>query len=575
MVLARAGTDSPRRAGCGILVLQTLSLFPPKPSPLVPGYRLDRYELLCPIAQGGMASVWVARQRGKHGFEKLVAIKTILPQYATDPRFHQMFLDEAHIAAAIEHVNVAQILDLGEEAGVLYLAMEFVDGDALSKLQRACDKKKMKMPPGIVLRILADACAGLQAAHELRDRDGNELHVVHRDVSPQNIMVTQKGVAKLIDFGIAKARDRMAGDTGAGLLKGKVHYMPPEQAMGKHVDARADVWAIGAIAYHLLSGHLPFDGENHLATLHLLTSGRPPLPLMEAHPSVAFSVRRAMTFEVDKRIGSCAELQQELEEAMHEAELSTTSEQVGAFMDEHLGDRRDQRRRAIKAALQAAAERGKASGMRALMVDGTGSISASGVMPLPTFLDEPLPPVPSAVTVVGQSGPGVDPLARSGETALASAPGVPSSGGVVPSEVSNATLGSAAIEALPASPAPTRNRGTLAVSLFLGALILGSGAFLLLGKKSAPPTSAGPGTEEPKSAHASATTTGATSTMAAATASATIEPSATTAPEPSAGTSASAGTAPTSSFKFPPFKPGAPTKPSTSTAPTKKPDDGF
>src|SRR5487761_2463389 len=152
---------------------------PPGPA-LAPGYKLDRYELLCPIAEGGMASVWVARQRGKHGFEKLVAIKTILPAFATDPRFQEMFLDEARIASRIEHPNVTQILDLGEEHEVLYLAMEYVDGDALSRLNHACLKEGMKIPPGILLRVLADTCAGLHEAHEMMDSSGMPLEVVHR-----------------------------------------------------------------------------------------------------------------------------------------------------------------------------------------------------------------------------------------------------------------------------------------------------------------------------------------------------------------------------------------------------------
>src|SRR5579883_3080329 len=151
-------------------------------SHLAPGYKLDRYELLCPIAEGGMASVWIARQRGKHGFEKHVAIKTILPKFAADMRFQQMFLDEARIASRIEHPNVAQIFDLGEEHDVLYLAMEYVDGDAISKLRRACKKKGVAIPHAIVLRMFADACAGLHEAHELSE-DGRSLGVVHRDIS--------------------------------------------------------------------------------------------------------------------------------------------------------------------------------------------------------------------------------------------------------------------------------------------------------------------------------------------------------------------------------------------------------
>ncbi len=126
----------------------TASDYPPRPSPITPGYKLDRYEMLCPIAEGGMASVWVARLRGKRGFEKLVAIKTILPKFAQDARFQRMFLDEAGLAARIEHVNVAQVLDLGEEHDVLYLSMELVDGDALSKLLRQVQKKGLEIPPG-------------------------------------------------------------------------------------------------------------------------------------------------------------------------------------------------------------------------------------------------------------------------------------------------------------------------------------------------------------------------------------------------------------------------------------------
>src|SRR5450432_667070 len=196
-------------------------------SPLAPGYKLDRYELLCPIAEGGMASVWVARQRGKHGFEKLVAIKTILPKFAADVRFQEMFLDEARIASRIEHANVAQIFDLGEENEILYLVMEYVEGDALSKLNRACQRSGIRIPTGVILRVLSDTCAGLHEAHEMRDGSGRPLEIVHRDVSPHNILVSTRGTAKLIDFGIATARSRAGAETSSGVLKGKIQYMAP------------------------------------------------------------------------------------------------------------------------------------------------------------------------------------------------------------------------------------------------------------------------------------------------------------------------------------------------------------
>src|SRR5262249_6532400 len=149
-----------------------------------------------------------------------------------------MFCDEARIASRIEHANVAQILDVGEHHEMTYLVMEYVDGDALSSIHRALKKHNMRIPQGIVLRVMADACGALHAAHELRDAEGALLSVVHRDVSPQNVLVSTKGVAKVIDFGIAKARDRVGGDTSTGQVKGKVRYMAPEQAMGRSIDRR-------------------------------------------------------------------------------------------------------------------------------------------------------------------------------------------------------------------------------------------------------------------------------------------------------------------------------------------------
>ena len=327
-------------------------------SHLEPGYRLDRYELLCPIAHGGMASVWLARLHGKHGFEKLVAVKTILPQYASDPRFERMFLDEARIAAGIEHANVAQILDLGEQHEVLYLVMEWIDGDSLSKLHRAVRKRDVTIPMGVVLRIIADIAAGLHAAHELRDPSGENLGVVHRDVSPQNILVSVGGAAKLIDFGIAKARDRVSADTSAGLLKGKIQYMPPEQAVGKSVDRRSDVWALGAVMYYLLAGVPPYDGANQLATLHLLTSGDPPPPLPDTFPPEMDALcRKAMAHDPDERIQTAAELQRAIESLMIAAGCHTTTGDVARFVHEHLGERAEARRKSVELALTASAER--------------------------------------------------------------------------------------------------------------------------------------------------------------------------------------------------------------------------
>jgi eukaryotic-like serine/threonine-protein kinase len=232
---------------------------------LRPGARLDgRYELLYPYAQGGMATVWLARVQGKHGFEKLYAVKTILPQMAADVGFRNMFLDEARIAARIRHGNVAEIEDLGEDDdGNLYMVLEWIQGDPWSKLYSAIVERGDPLPADIMLRIAANCCAGLHAAHELTDDVGQLLNVVHRDVSPQNVMVTEAGTVKVIDFGVAKATGRASEQTRAGLIKGKLEYLSPEVALGRPADRRADIWAVGAVLYQIFGGHPPFREGGH------------------------------------------------------------------------------------------------------------------------------------------------------------------------------------------------------------------------------------------------------------------------------------------------------------------------
>ncbi len=196
-----------------------------------------------------------------------------------------MFIEESRIASRIEHPNVTQIRDVGEEDGITYLVMEYVDGDPLWTVQKVLNKKGQRMAPGVLLRIMADACGGLHAAHELRDLSGALVRVVHRDVSPQNILVNASGVAKVIDFGIAKSLDESRNDTNTGPLKGKVRYMAPEQARGEALDRRVDIWAVGAVIYYLLSGKAPCEGENEVATLVRLRANHTPAPLPSSLPT--------------------------------------------------------------------------------------------------------------------------------------------------------------------------------------------------------------------------------------------------------------------------------------------------
>ncbi|MDP9149589.1 MAG: serine/threonine protein kinase, partial [Myxococcota bacterium] len=342
--------------------------------PLGPGYKLPRYELLCPIAEGGMATVWAARTREGHGAQRVVVIKTILPEFANGSQFQEMFLREGGIASRITHRNVARIFDLGEEHGVLYIAMEYVDGEALSKLHRACKKLGVKIPPGIVLRVLADTCAGLHAAHELKDGTGRLLGIVHRDVSPPNVLINEKGVAKVIDFGIAKTHVHLGEDTDAGLLKGKIGYMAPEQALGLAVDRRTDVWAAGAVLYSLLTGRPPHEGVNRLQSLQMVTSGQPPAPLpSDIHPAIAEIARIALSPAAEDRYSTAAQMAEALEGAMRASRSTATLADVAAFSARHLSDRAEKRRRAVALALTGAVQRRRAEDLRHAASDQTPS----------------------------------------------------------------------------------------------------------------------------------------------------------------------------------------------------------
>ncbi len=431
-----------------------------------------------------MASVWIARHTGKHGFEKFVAIKTVLPKFAADTRFQQMFQDEARIASRIEHANVAQILDVGEQHDITYLVMEYVDGESLSTVHRTLVKKGGLVPPGVVLRVMADVCGGLHSAHELREADdGPLLGVVHRDVSPQNVLVSSKGVAKLIDFGIAKARDRIAGDTNAGQVKGKIRYMAPEQAVGGAVDRRADIWAVGAILYHLLSGKPPYDGENDVQALMVLTSGRPPVPLpASVHPAIAGVVKRALTATVDNRYSTAAELQQAIEDAMVSAQIVTSPTAVSMFLTEHVAERAKKRKEAIAIGVKAAAERERYAEIMRSNVKVTAGIS--GTVAEAGYND-------AALGLGSRSGLGSNPGVGS-RSGIGSNPGPGSrSGGSNPgpssgpgnSVVTSGTLGSAAMDV--GAGGASRGR-TVAVASIAGGAVLGVvGLVLLLTRSSA------------------------------------------------------------------------------------------
>ncbi|MBN2716767.1 MAG: serine/threonine protein kinase, partial [Deltaproteobacteria bacterium] len=212
------------------------------------GRKIGRYELIYHIASGGMASVYAARLTGMAGFERLVAIKVIHPHLALEPTFIQMFQDEARLAARISHPNVAEIYELGESDGIYYMAVELVRGKDLSQILSKSRDKHIALPLRFLVEVVRQICDGLSEAHRLKGANGTPLHLIHRDVSTRNILVSYSGHPKLIDFGAAFAHDRLA-HTATGHIKGKIGYMPPEQIRGESLDHRADIYSLGVVLY--------------------------------------------------------------------------------------------------------------------------------------------------------------------------------------------------------------------------------------------------------------------------------------------------------------------------------------
>jgi serine/threonine-protein kinase len=325
-----------------------------------PGQVLGRYELLMPVARGGMASVWAARLKGTRGFQKLVAIKTMLPGLVDDPSFERMFLDEASLASQVRHPHVIEIMDLGEQDRILYLVMEWVSGEALSIIMKyAATRGGIPLP--IAVHIATQTCRGLHAAHELREGDGVLVGLVHRDVSPQNVLVTYDGVVKVVDFGVAKATARLDTQTEAGQLKGKIAYMSPEQLRGEKIDRRTDVFAMGILLYMMTTGKHPFRGDDQAQTIARISSDEPailPSVLVPGYPpGLEACVMQALAKDSAKRYPSANDMLLGLTRALPSAMRESTDEEVSEFIRRLLPDRLERQKQAIKQALEQADRR--------------------------------------------------------------------------------------------------------------------------------------------------------------------------------------------------------------------------
>lgn len=393
------------------------------------GHTLGRYELLVPIAQGGMAVVWAARMKGTRGFQKIVAVKTMLPSLSEDSQFEEMFLAEAELASRIKHPHVCEILDLGEQEGTLYLVMEWVDGEPLSTLQKAA-RAKGGIPIAVATRIALHAALGLHAAHELKDEDGKPVDLVHRDVSPQNVLVTYDGHVKIVDFGVAKAASGAEGTrTRAGQIKGKVPFMSPEQALGKTVDRRTDIFALAIVLYQMVTGKHPFRSDNDMATLHRICEKEPVAPIKSLVPTcpdaLSDAVAKALDKNYEQRWQTMVEFARALERALAELVAAGKDDDLAGFVKATVGERADKRKAAIKEAIRVADERFEtrkkveASGQFPALALAADRVSASDISGVSGVSRSSPTAVGGRPTMPSDTGP-----ASTGSSPLLSAPGV-------------------------------------------------------------------------------------------------------------------------------------------------------
>ncbi|NTX64652.1 protein kinase [Myxococcus sp. CA051A] len=289
--------------------------------------QVGKYQLVRKLASGGMAEVFLAKAAGPMGFEKTLVLKRILPHLAEDPAFVEMFLGEARLAAQLEHPNIVQIFDFGEADGSYFLAMEFIDGPTLRRLvKRAAEQP---LPPMMCAKLVSLAAEGLAFAHDFCDpATGEPLGLIHRDVSPDNILVSRQGAVKVVDFGVAKVAGQ-GHRTQTGVVKGKVAYMPPEQLRTKPLDRRVDVYALGVVLYELLTGKRPFDATTEASTMQAILF-EPFIPVVERRPDVPVALQKildlALAKERDTRYADCRALQADLERY-----LLSSGESVGAY----------------------------------------------------------------------------------------------------------------------------------------------------------------------------------------------------------------------------------------------------
>lgn len=280
---------------------------------------LGRYELVRKLASGGMGEVYLGAVRGAAGFEKPVAIKRMLPHLAGDDEFVRRFIDEARIVVTLNHGNIVPVLDMGEQDGEYFIAMEYLPGKDLREVLRRAAANERAIPPGVALYITAEVCRGLAYAHRKVDEQGRDLGIVHRDVSPSNVILGWEGLVKLTDFGVARALGRLS-DSLSGTLRGKIAYMSPEQALGEPMDGRSDIFSAGIVLWECLTGARLFEGDTDPAVLRKVQEGNVPPPssvVPDLPGSVDAIALRALSRSAADRFGDMGEFEQELQRLLH------------------------------------------------------------------------------------------------------------------------------------------------------------------------------------------------------------------------------------------------------------------
>ncbi len=413
-------------------------------------HRLAKYDIVARIAQGGMGNVYLARSSALAGFSKLVVVKTLRSDFAEDPKFCEMFLDEARLAARLNHRNVVQTNDAGVDDGTYFMVMDYLDGRNLWRIQKQYAKEGEKLPLAVSVRILADMLAGLHHAHELADFDGKNLGVVHRDVCPANVFVTIDGQVKVVDFGVAKAKNH-SHETQAGTIKGRVVYMSPEHVSGKSIDRRADVFSAGIMLWEALEGTRYWDGLGEAQVLGRLLSGELGPAPTAAHPELLRTAcTRALAHAAEDRYPTAHAMRLALEEWLEHNEQRNGLADLGAKIKEITASERAR----IAELLEEAAAAKPTDQLPAL--EPTGASTLSALVGESSISSGPVrPPAPS---MSGVSSVGVPSL---------SGAGIPSS----PPTATNPTVTATTTPSLP-PPAPESSAKKLWPFAATAALVL-------------------------------------------------------------------------------------------------------